>query len=181
MKTLRILAAAVVLSLPLAAFAQTADAQKSFETLKSLAGTWEGPLTTTPKVPDMEKTRMKVQIRVTSRGNAVMHEMAMTGLPDNPITMLYLDAGSLSLTHYCDAGNRPHMTGSASDDGKSIAFKLVDLSGSDQKGHMADTVFTFVDATHHIEEWTYHLPNHQTVTARFDLQRTKDASGPFGQ
>lgn len=193
MKTYRFLIPIIVFSLSVTAFAQhdhgadpaapapPTEAQKSFDTLKTLAGTWEGPLTITPNMPGLEKARMKVQIRVTSRGNAIMHEMSMTGMPDDPITMLYVNGDSLSLTHYCDAGNRPHMTGSPSADGKTVAFKVVDVSGSDAKGHMADTVFTVVDATHHVEQWTYQFPGQQPAVARFDLVRIKDASGAFGQ
>ncbi len=190
MRSLRFVFLVIFLSVYGVAFAQhdhpsekpaPSEAQKSFDVLRTLAGSWEGSLTTTPPSPEVNGTHMKVQIRVTSRGNALMHEMTMAGRPDDPITMLYLDGERLMLTHYCDAGNRPRMAGKASGDGKSVAFEVLDVSGSTQRGHMADTVFTIVDANHHIEEWTFLFPGQKPMTGRFDLQRTKDASGPFGQ
>jgi hypothetical protein len=106
--------------------------------------------------------------------------MTITGIPDDPITMLYLDGERLMLTHYCDMGNRPRMAGKISPDAKTVAFEVLDVSGNTKRGHMADTVFTIVDADHHIEEWTSNFPGGK-LTGRFDLQRTKEASGPFGQ
>lgn len=161
--------------------AAPSEAQKAYEALKTLAGSWEGTLTPIPPVKDFSGARVKVVIRVTSRGNALMHEMTIAGLPDDPITMLYLDGERLMLTHYCDVGNRPRMAGKISPDGKTVAFEVLDISGSTQRGHMADTVFTIVDANHHIEEWTSHFPGGKPMTGRFDLHRTKEASGPFGQ
>jgi hypothetical protein len=165
-----------------AATAQAApsDAQQSFEALKALAGSWEGTLTTVPPVKDVAGMRVKVVMRVTSKGNAIMHEMTIAGMPDDPITMIHLDGERLMLTHYCDAGNRPRMVGETSLDGKTVAFEVLDVSGSTERGHMADAVFTIVDANHHSEEWTSIYPGGRT-TGRFDLQRTRQASGPFGQ
>jgi hypothetical protein len=161
--------------------AAPSEGQKAFETLKALAGSWEGTLTTVPPIKELADKRVKVVIRVTSRGNALMHEMTITGIPDDPITMLYLDSDRLLLTHYCDAGNRPRMAGTSSPDGKTVAFEVLDVSGSKERGHMADTVFTIVDANHHLEEWKFNNPSGKRMIGRFDLQRTKEASGPFGQ
>jgi hypothetical protein len=160
---------------------EPSEAQKSFETLKTLAGSWEGTLTPIPPIEEFANAPVRVVIRVTSRGNAVMHEMTIAGLPDDPITMLYLDGERLMLTHYCDAGNRPRMAAKTSSDGKTVAFEVVDVSGSTQRGHMADTMFTLVDANHHLEEWKFIYPAGKQVTGRLDLKRTKGASGPFGQ
>ena len=153
-----------------AAFAQS-DAQKSFDKLKTLAGSWEGHVTTVPQDPEMEGKRMQATLRVTSMGNAIMHEMTGTGRPDDPITMLYLDGDRLLLTHYCDAGNRPRMAGTMSPDGKTVEFDFLDVAGSTQYGHMHHAVFTVIDANHHTEEWTYMQPGDKPVHARIDLQR----------
>jgi len=70
MKSLRFLLSVVVLlSLSIAAFAQS-DAQKSFDKLKTLAGTWEGTFEGAP---------LHITLRVTSMGNALMHEMKGSG------------------------------------------------------------------------------------------------------
>ena len=48
MKSLRFMLSVVLMSLSTVAFAQS-DAQKSFDQLKTLAGSWEGHVTTVPQ------------------------------------------------------------------------------------------------------------------------------------
>ena len=160
--------------------APPSDAKKSFDTMKALAGDWQGPVTIDPPIPEMQDDKpIHVSLRVTSRGNALVHEMQEAGTPsdpskyDHPVTMFYLDADQLTLVHYCDAGNRPHMVARSSPDGKKVEFDFVDLSGGNQYGHMYHAVFTMVDANHHIEEWTYMMPGDKPMHAHFDLQRAK--------
>jgi hypothetical protein len=178
MKSLRFMLSVVLLSLSTVAFAQT-DAQKSFDKLKTLAGSWEGPVTTVPLDPDMNGKPTQVTLRVTSRGNALVHEMKEAGKPDdptrydNPITMLYLDGDRLLLTHYCDAGNRPRMTAKVSPEGKTVEFDFLDVAGSTEYGHMHHAVFTMIDANHHTEDWTYMEPGDKLVRAHLELQRAK--------
>ena len=158
--------------------APKSEAQVSFDTLKTLAGEWEGTVKTDlPGVDPMANIRMHTTMRITSRGNALVHEFQEAGTPldpskyDHPVTMMYVDADRLNLVHYCDAGNRPHMTGKMSPDGKKVEFEFADLSGSNKHGHMNHAVFTIVDANHHIEDWTYMMPGDKPVQARFDLTR----------
>lgn len=151
----------------------TSDAQKIFEKMKTLAGSWLGNMATTPQVADMGGKLVQIALRVTSRGNALMHEMTVAGIPDDPITMFYLDGDRLLLTHYCDAGNRPRMEGKISADGKTLEFDFIDLAGGNQKGHMHHAVFTIIDANHHTEDWTYMLPGDKPLLAHFNLQRAR--------
>jgi phage tail protein X len=170
MKPFRLMLSVALMSLSAVAFAQS-DAQKSFDTMKTLAGSWEGQsaATGTP----LDGKMMHVSLRVTSMGNALVHEMTGAGRPDDPITMLYLDGDRLLLTHYCDAGNRPRMAGKMSPDGKTVDFDFLDVAGSTQYGHMHHAVFTVIDANHHSEDWTYMMPGDKPVHARLDLQRIK--------
>jgi hypothetical protein len=153
------------------------DAQKSFDNLKTLAGTWQGSLKATPPDPEIDNAKPEITLRVTSRGNALVHEMQEAGTPldakkyDHPVTMLYVDGDKLNLIHYCDAGNRPHMVARPSADGKKIEFDFTDLSGGNQYGHMYHSVFTIIDADHHIEEWTYMMPGDKPMQVRMDLKR----------
>jgi pyridoxal biosynthesis lyase PdxS len=188
MRSIRVMLSLVLLMLAVAVYAQTdaqkpqTDAQKSFEILKSLAGTWEGPVIMDAQLHEHAKgapERVQVALRVTSRGNALVHEMGemnRTDDPtkyDHPVTMFYLQDGKLMLTHFCDAGNRPRMTAKVAEDGKTIEFDFLDVSGSTQYGHMQHAVFTIIDANHHIEEWTFKLPGEKTMGGRLDLQRVK--------
>lgn len=190
----------LLISLPSLALAQSterkssdevapSEAQKAFEILKTLAGSWEGPVILDPLLPGMTEqpiNGMHVTIRVTSRGNAIVHEMheAKAQLDpsrdDHPVTMFYLDADQLNLVHYCDAGNRPRMTGRLSPDGKSVEFEFVDLSGGNEHGHMHRGVFTIIDANHHIEDWTYMLPGDKPIHAHAELKRTNAGSDTSG-
>jgi len=205
MKSLRFLLSVVLISLSTSAFSQSdahkhgsgssaqpdpqntnadktvapkSEAQVAFETLKTLAGEWEGTVKTDlPGVDPMANTRMHTSMRVTSRGNALVHEFQEAGTPldpkkyDHPVTMVYVDADQLNLVHYCDAGNRPHMTGKMSPDGNRVEFEFADLSGSNKYGHMYHSVFTIIDANHHIEDWTYMMPGDKPVRAHFELTR----------
>ncbi len=163
------------------------EAQKSFEELKTLAGSWIGPVTVVPPQPEMSDDKpMAVSLRVTSRGNALVHEMQESGTPldaksyDHPVTMLYLDGARLLLTHYCDAGNRPRMVARTSSQGKKVEFDFLDVAGGTQYGHMHHAVFTIIDNNHHIEDWTYMTPGDKPIHAHFDLQRTNAGSSTSG-
>ncbi len=172
MKTPRIALSLVLLSFSALAFAQSA-AEKSFDRIKSLAGTWEGTLTTFPPAASYQGKHLEVQLRITSSGHAVMHEMKVTGESDDPITMLYVNGNRLFLRHYCDAGNRPRMVANASPDGKTITFKLTNISGSKRYGYMEHVVFTTIDARHHTEDWTSLHPGNHPTRAHFDLRRVR--------
>lgn len=155
------------------------EAQKSFDTMKSLAGDWEGSVTVDPPQPDMSDGKpVHISMRVTSRGHALVHEMQEAGTPldpkkyDHPVTMIYLDNDHLNLIHYCDAGNRPHMI-ARSEDGNKVEFDFSDLSGGNQYGHMYHAVFTAVDADHHTEDWTYMMPGDKPMHAHFVLKRVQ--------
>ena len=164
MKTRRFMLPFALLLLTTAALAQSA-AQKSFEQLKSLAGSWEGTLDGHP---------LNVSLRVTSMGNTLMHEMRGTG-PDDPITMFHLDGDRLILTHYCDAGNQPRMAATISPDGKTIVFDFLEATNllSSQAGHMQRVTFNFIDADHHTEKWEFAMADGKQMGGLLDLKRTK--------
>jgi phage tail protein X len=200
MKSLRFLLSIALLAISPFAFAQSdahkhgtpsdtqkssdkpapSEAQKSFTQMKSLAGTWQGPATIEPAQKGFENgSPTQVSLRVTSRGNALVHEMKDPTKPDDPtrydhpVTMFYLDSDRLLLTHYCDAGNRPRMVARTSPDGKKLEFDFIDVAGSTQYGHMQHAIFTVIDANHHIEDWTYLMPGDKPVHAHMDLQRVQ--------
>lgn len=152
------------------------EAQKAFDKLKTLTGSWEGHLNVVPPVPGVDGKVAQVAFRVASRGHTLMHDLKLEGVPDNPLTMLVVDADRLLLTHYCDADNRPRMIGKPSPDGKTVEFDFLDISGNVEHGHMHHAVFTFVDENHHTEDWTFMMPGDKPMRAHFDLQRTPGGS-----
>lgn len=184
MKSIWIMLAVAVVSLSTLVLAGSdaqpkSEAQKSFDTMKTLAGVWKGPVTVDPPQKDMDSDAAMVSLRVTSRGNAIVHEMKDPSKPDDPtkyddpITMFYVDNDRLLLTHFCDAGNRPTMAGKVSPDGKKVEFDFVNLSGSNQYGHMYHAVFTIIDPNHHTEDWTYLEPGDKPLHAHMDLKRAQ--------
>ena len=183
MKFLGLSLSLILISLCAVSTAQSAgtvsDTQKSFDRLKTLAGSWQATVTTDPPMKDMgDGSVAQVSLRVTSRGNALVHEMYGPGKADDPthdhpVTMLYVDGDRLLLTHYCDAGNRPRMAARPSPDGKTVEFDLLDVSGSTEYGHMQHAVFTIIDGNHHTEDWTYTMPGDKPIRAHLDLKRAQ--------
>jgi hypothetical protein len=183
MKSLALILFVVLMSFSTAAFAQPdaqpaalalSEAQESFAAVKALAGEWEG-VVAIAEMPEITP-RMHVSIRVTSRGNVVVHEFQEAGTLldatkfDHPVTMFYVDEGELNLVHYCDAGNRPRMIGTRSEDGKTFDFELQEVGG-DPTYHMHHIVFKIIDADHHVEEFTFMMGD-KPMHARFELTRT---------
>ena len=179
MKSVRSSLWLVVLALSTVAFAQS-EGQKSFDKMKTMAGEWEGKVTIKPPMPEMSGgDKVHISMRITSRGNALVHEMQEAGTVldpakyDHPVTMFYVDSDHLTLLHYCDAGNRPRMTAKPLIDDKTLDFDFVDVTGNLQYGHMQHSTFTVVDANHHTEDWTFLMPGDKLMHAHMDLTRAK--------
>jgi len=151
------------------------DPQSSFGALKKLAGTWTGAVKTDPPNPEIDGT-IQVTLRVASRGNVLVHEIAPGGVPEP--TMIYLEDDRLTLVHYCEAGNRPRMVARKSPDQKTVAFDFVSISGSTRPAYLHNFVFTIIDADHHTEDWTFTLPGAKLLRAHFDLKRGKGSVPP---
>jgi hypothetical protein len=152
-----------------------ADGQLSFDRLKGLAGTWTGQVTTNPPVPDINGP-IQVTMRVASRGNVVVHEIAPGGVPEP--TMIYLEDDRLTLVHYCEAGNRPRLVARKSPDPNSVDFDFVDISGSKSPVYLQHFTFTIINADHHTEDWTFMLQDNSVLHAHFDLKRVKEGASP---
>jgi hypothetical protein len=141
-------------------------AQKAFENLKALSGSWEGTIMGIP---------ISFTIRAASSGTTILQEANTTKgpTPDHEITMFYLDGERLLATHFCDAGNRSNMEGKISDDGKSVEFSFIDVAGSTKGGMIKRIMITLIDANKHLEEFTFMMPNGKPVELRGEFQRTK--------
>ena len=167
MKSIRMALSLCLLLCATVAWSQSA-AQKSFDQLKSLTGSWEGK--------NNQGKPITVTFRDTAGGSAVMSEIHGHG-PENMISMFHLDGPNrLMLTHYCGAGNQPRMTATASPDGKTLTFTFLDATNlaTPDAGHMQRAVFTMIDANHHTEEWTFAAPGKE-MKEFFDLTRSEMA------
>jgi len=160
MKALRI--AACIMLFTTAVFAQS-DAQRSFDELKSLAGSWEGK--------NSIGNPVQVSYRMTAGGSALMSEIVGHG--ETMISMINFDGPNRPLlTHYCTVGNQPRMQASASSDGKTITFNFLDATNLDnpQSGHMDHVVIALLGPDHHTEEWNF-IDHGKEIKEFFDLTR----------
>jgi hypothetical protein len=176
MRSLRMTFAVVLMLLTSAAFPKSngaspkadtppaqSDAQKLFEKLKSLAGSWDS---------DNPKRPFQVKFRMSSNGTAILSEM--DAAPDNMVTVFHLDDGRLMMTHYCAAGNQPRMLGKMSPDGKVLEFDFLDATNlnSVPDGHMHRQVITVTDNNHHSEELIFqNKAGKEIMHVNFDLHR----------
>lgn len=154
------------------------DAKTSFDALKGLAGTWTGQVTTDPSNPEINGP-IQITMRVASRGNVVVHEIAPGGIPEP--TVIYVEDDRLTLVHYCEAGNRPRLVAARSADAHSVDFHFVEISGSKSPAYLERFAFTITDADRHTEDWTFRLPNNELLRAHFDLKRVKGNTPPVTQ
>jgi hypothetical protein len=164
MKTFRYAVTIAFVLFAVCAMAES-NAQKSFDTLKALTGSWEGK--------NSQGQSIRVSFRETAGGSALLSEIHGQG-PENMISMFHLDGDRLLMTHYCGAGNQPRMKATFAPDGKSIAFDFIDatnLSGP-EAGHMHHALFNMPDADHHTEEWTF-LDHGKEMKELLTLQRAK--------
>ena len=141
------------------------DAQKAFEKMKTLSGSWDGTVMGIP---------INFTIRAASSGTAILHEgNTEKGVPNHEITMFYVDGDRLLATHYCDAGNRSNMEGKMSADGNSVEFNFLDVTGNTKGGLLKRMMFTMVDANKHVVDFTFVMPNGKPIELHGEFQRTK--------
>lgn len=162
--SIRILQAVILATLALAATSVLAqsDAQKAFDAIKNMPGTWEGKMS--------DGRAVQVNFKVTGGGSAVMSEILGK---EDMISMFHLDGpNKLLLTHYCTIGNQPRMQASISPDGRTMTFNFVDATNLDSPdaGHMQRMILTLVDDNHHTEEWIY-ADHGKEIKRVFDLRR----------
>ena len=146
--------------------ATPSDAQKAFEKMKTLAGSWQGT------IMDIS---INITIRLASSGTAILHEAHTGGgrPPDHEITMFYVEGDRLLATHFCDGGNRARLEGKMSPDGKTSEFNFLDVAGSTRGGLVKRMVFTTIDADKHVIELTFVMPNGKPIELRGEFVRTK--------
>lgn len=170
------LAAILLLASPLAAADPAPAAPKSetkaptspLDRLKGLAGTWTGT-----GGHGEQKMEMSVVYRVTGGGSAVV-ETLFPGTEHEMVTVYHMNGDRLELTHYCAAGNQPHMVAEPSKDPNVLSFRCAggtNMKESDM--HMHAATLTFLDADRMKGVWSSVRDGKPAGDAVFDLARKK--------
>jgi hypothetical protein len=146
--------------------AAPSDAQKVFDQMKALEGSWHGTIM---------GISIDVTIRLASSGTAILHEATTGGgrPPNHEITMFYVDGDRFLATHYCDGGNRARFEGKLSPDGKTSEFNFLDVAGNTKGGLVKRMAFTMIDANKHLVEFTFIRPDGKPIELRGEFERTK--------
>lgn len=137
-----------------------------FARLKTLAGDW------LQKDEKTGKESLLVRYRVTAAGSAV-EETIFPGSPHEMITLYHLDGDHLVLTHYCAAGNQPHLRATAASTPERMEFECVSVGNvrSHDENHMHLAVLTIKDANHLSAVWTALANGKPSHEAKFDVRR----------
>lgn len=146
------------------------DARAALERLKSLAGEWEGTVTTETG------PRTKVVYGVTAAGTAVT-EALFPGTEHEMLTVYHLEGNDLVLTHYCAMGNQPRMklARAAGTDPVELRFDFAGGTGfvPAKDAHMHSGRMTLRGANRLEAEWAVYEQGRQTGSNRFFLSRVK--------
>lgn len=127
---------------------QEKNAAAAFNKLKTLAGTWEAA---------SKRGKITSSYEVISNGSAVTERINVPG-EGEMLTVYHLDGDRLVLTHYCTAGNQPHMQAEAYDPASNeIQFNFAgggSLADANA-GHMHNVLFKFSSADAFTTNWTF--------------------------
>jgi hypothetical protein len=124
--------------------ATVSDAERAFEKIKSLAGTWEGVLEGNQKTT--------VTYEVASEGQSVIARVF--GMVD----VYHLDGNRLMVTHYCSLGNQPRLVATppaSSSEVTELDFKFLDISNlrPEQKAHISGLKLRMTGDGSLIQRW----------------------------
>lgn len=142
------------------------NAAEAFARLKTLAGNWEAT---------SSRGKATSSYEVISSGNAVVEHVRVPN-EDEMLTVYHLDGNKLVLTHYCTAGNQPHMQAEPYD---AASNQLVfDFAGggnlSDPNvGHMHNVVFKFASADEFAAKWTFQENGKPKFVENIEYHRVK--------
>ena len=145
-------------------WAADSDAQKALDQFKSMAGSWTGK--------GAHGDTAEVTYTIIAGGTSVMADIKMG---DEAMTSVYyVDHGRLLMTHFCPSNNQPRMQAVISPDGKTVTFDFLDATNlaSPQTGHMHKVVYSFSDADHYSEDWTWKHEGKDSHL-QFEMQRKK--------
>jgi hypothetical protein len=152
---------------PAASAAEPISGPDAFTLLKSLAGEWTGHVTEKDTGP-----AVTVIYRVTAAGS-VVEERLFPGTSHEMVTMYHLDGAKLVLTHYCAAGNQPHMTLAPESMRQQLVFAFESATNLASPGamHMHSGRLRLIDANTLEAAWDVFEKGAKTGENRFFLKR----------
>ena len=156
----------LVRSTALAADNGAANTSQAFDKLKTLAGQWEAT---------SDKGKVTSEIQVVSNGNALLEKVTVPG-DGAMVTVYYLDGNRLVLTHYCSAGNQPHMQAQAFDPASNqirFAFASAGNLSSPGDAHMHNAVITFNGPDSFDSDWTLYKDGKEAFTVPIQFHRVR--------
>ena len=131
--------------------------------VKSLDGEWE------MTGPGGEKGTIVFK---TIAGGSAVREIMFPGTEHEMTNLYHVDGPTLVVTHYCAAGNQPHMRATQAT-GNSIVFicdSVSNLTAKDQT-YMGGLTLVFKDANHITQKWAHMADGKTTLGPDFDLTR----------
>ena len=145
---------------------QDTNAVAAFNKLKTLAGNWEAT---------GERGKVTSYYEVIANGSTLVERVNVPG-EGEMLTVYHLDGNRLVLTHYCTAGNQPHMQAEAYDPASNQL--VFDFAGggnlSDPNaGHMHTVLYKFASADAFTANWAFRENGKPKFAENIEYHRVK--------
>lgn len=143
----------------------SANAAAAFDRLKTLTGVWEAT---------SDKGKVTSSIELVSNGTALLEKITVPG-DGEMVTVYYLEGNRLVLTHYCSAGNQPHMQAAAFDpNSNQIRFDFAGITNAaPADGHMHSAVIKFAGSDAFDSDWTFFKDGKSAFTVPVQFHRVR--------
>lgn len=145
---------------------QDTNAAAAFNKLKTLTGNWEAT---------SERGRVTSSYEVIANGSTLVERVNVPG-EGEMLTVYHLDGNRLVLTHYCTAGNQPHMQAEVYDPASNqLVFNFAgggNLSNPNT-GHMHHVLYKFASADAFTTNWAFQENGKPKFVENIEYHRVK--------
>ena len=141
------------------------EANVAFARLKTLVGNWEA---------DSSRGKVRSRYELIAGGSVLLEHTSVPG-EDEMLTAYHLDDDRLVLTHYCMAGNQPHMVAQAFDPSTG-ELEFAFASASNLKpgaGHMHDVNLRLISHDRYDAKWDFVEGGTRKFSEDFHYTRVK--------
>ena len=123
------------------------DASAAFSRLKGLVGEWDA---------ESERGKGRSRFEVIANGSVILEHFTAPGSQEM-LTAYHIDGDKLVLTHYCMAGNQPHMVAEKFDDASGeLDFAFAGGANiAPGTGHMHDAAFRLTSSDRFDAKWDF--------------------------